>query len=53
MDDTELHQRKRAEVDIWDGILQQKVREYVRQGFSCNEAEEKASADIRREIRRS
>lgn len=49
----ELTTRKRAEVDIWDGMLRRKVREYVAQGFSCNDAEEKAAADIRREIRRS
>lgn len=53
MTDYELHRQKRAEVDAWDRLLQSKVREYVAQGFSCNDAEEKAAADIRREIRRS
>lgn len=53
MDDIELSQRKRAEVDIWDGLLRQKAREYVRQGLSHEDAEERACSDIRREIRRS
>ena len=53
MDDRELHQRKRAEVDIWDGMLRQKTREYERQGIPLEEAEERASRDIRREIRQS
>lgn len=44
---------KRAEVDIWDGMLRQKVREYERQGAPLEEAEERAARDIRREIRRS
>lgn len=53
MDDDDLTKRKLAEVDIWDALLQRKAREYVAQGFSCNDAEEKAAADVRREIRRS
>jgi hypothetical protein len=53
MDQEELTRRKRAEVDVWDGMLRQKTREYERQGMPLEQAEEKASADIRREIRRS
>jgi len=53
MDYEDLARRKRAEVDIWDGLLRQKVREYERQGVPLEQAEEKAAADIRREIRRS
>lgn len=53
MDSKELSERKRAEVDIWDGLLRQKAREYVRQGLSHEEAEERACSDVRREIRSS
>jgi hypothetical protein len=53
MEKTELHRLKQIEVDTWDALLRLKVREYVAQGFSCNDAEEKAAADVRREIRRS
>lgn len=53
MDYEDLARRKRAEVDIWDGMLRQKVREYERQGIPLEEAEERASRDVRREIRRS
>lgn len=48
-----LQRAKRAEVDIWDGVLRQKAREYVRQGMTHEAAEEKACSDIRREIRQS
>ena len=51
MNGRELAERKRAEVDIWDEMLRRKVREYCSQGYSCNDAEEKAAADIQREIR--
>lgn len=53
MDSKELSERKRAEVDIWDGMLRQKAREYVAQGMSHEAAEERACNDIRREIRAS
>lgn len=42
--------RKRAEVEVWDKLLQLKAKQYRAQGLSCEEAEERASADIRREI---
>ena len=51
--DEELSRRKRAEVDIWDGLLRQKAREYIAKGMSHEEAKEKACTDIRREIRRA
>lgn len=46
-------QAKKAEIDIWMGQVAVKTREYVKQGMSHEEAEEKAVNDIRREIRRS
>jgi hypothetical protein len=49
----ELRRRKRAEVDIWDGQLKLKAREYIAQGMSHEEAEQKAATDIGREIARS
>lgn len=51
MEETELHRQKRAEIDIWDALLQRKVREYVAQGFSCEKAEEKAWIDVGHAIR--
>lgn len=44
---------KRAEVDIWEARIRSRAREYLSQGMSLEEAEEKATTDIRREIRRS
>lgn len=52
-DDDELRQAKRAEVDVWTTYLNRKAREYMAAGMSPEEAEERASADIRREIRQS
>lgn len=43
-------EKQRAEVDIWEGVLHQKVREYRSMGLSYDEAEERAAADVRREI---
>jgi hypothetical protein len=45
--------RKRAEVDIWDGLLRRRAREYVERGMSHEEAEDRAATEIRREIRQS
>lgn len=53
MDKIKLSDAKRAEIDIWEGMLRQKVREYERQGIPLEQAEERATADIRREIRQS
>ena len=53
MDQEELTRRKRAEVDVWDGMLRQKTLEYERKGIPLEEAEERAARDIRREIRQS
>ena len=49
----ELRRRKKAEIDIWEGRIRLRAREYLSQGISLEEAEEKATTDIRREIRGS
>lgn len=43
---------KRAEIDGWMRQVDQRARRYMRQGMSAEAAEEKATNDIRREIRR-
>ncbi|WP_155253456.1 hypothetical protein [Bradyrhizobium japonicum] len=53
MNEDDLTLRKRAEVDIWDGLLRRKVRELQQQGMPLEQAEERAAAEIRRDIRRS
>jgi hypothetical protein len=52
-DPRELTRRKQAEIDIWEGQLKLKVREYVAKGMSHEYAEQRAAADIGREIARS
>lgn len=51
MNDDDLTQRKRAEVDVWDGLLRRKVRELEQRGVPLEQAEEHAAAEVRREIR--
>lgn len=46
-----INSRKRIEVDIWDGVLQQRIREYRAMGLSFDQAEERATAVVCREIR--
>lgn len=43
--------KERHEVDAWMQEVRRKAREYMAAGMSAEAAEEKAVADIRREIR--
>jgi len=42
---------KRAERDAWSNEMFRRARAYVAEGMSHEDAEERASQDIRREIR--
>lgn len=44
---------KKTEVDAWTRQIYTKAREYMAQGMSAEKAEERATDDIRREIRQS
>jgi len=40
-----------VERDIWIGMFEQRKRELIREGLSEKDADDKASAEIRRQIR--
>ena len=42
----------KQEVDIWTAYFETKKREYVAQGMSEEDADERASREVRDEIRR-
>jgi len=46
-------QVEKAEADIWSDRIRSRAREYLSQGMPLEEAEERATTDICREIRRS
>lgn len=52
-DAKEYYRAKRDEVDAWSNRMARKARQYVAEGMSHEDAEERACKDIRREIRRS
>lgn len=45
--------KERHEVDAWTRQLEQAAREYMAQGMSAEDAEQKAAVDVCREIRNS
>lgn len=49
----DYYEAKRAERDAWTDDMVRRARAYVAQGMSHEAAEQRAVADIRREIRNS
>lgn len=45
--------RAKIERDVWTASFEQRKRELIKEGMSPDEADDKASAEIRREIRGS
>jgi len=37
--------------DVWLGVFEQKKKQFISEGLSPEEADERASAEVRREIR--
>jgi hypothetical protein len=42
----------RAQIDMWTTLMDAKKREYIAEGMSEEDAEDKACAEVRAEIRR-
>jgi len=47
----ELIERIRAQIDIWDELRKKKQADYIAGGMAAEEAEERATHEVRMEIR--
>jgi len=52
-DQEQRRARVMAQIDVWDDLRKTKKREYIAQGIDPEEADERATTEVRMEIRRS
>ena len=52
-DQEQRRARVMAQIDVWDELRKTKKREYIAQGIDPEEADERATTEVRMEIRRS
>jgi hypothetical protein len=52
MDEETIH-RIRAQIDVWDELRMAKKRDYIAAGMPDDEADDRATHEVRMEIRRS